>query len=67
MGYPNPDFAPLDSQRANELEFIIDKAADENQAVVIKSGKGLEGTKPADLISPSANTNSLVRFGHHYR
>lgn len=66
MGKQNTDFAPLDSQRADELEFIIDKAADQSQAVVIKSGKGLEGAKPAHLISPSANTNSLVRFGEHY-
>jgi hypothetical protein len=66
MGQRHPDFAPLDSRRANELEFIIDKAADESQAVVIKPGKGLEDAKPADLISPSANTNTLVRFGEHY-
>ena len=66
MGKQNTDFAPLDSKRADELEFIIDKAADENQAVVIQSGKGLEAARPVSLISPNTNTNSLVRFGEHY-
>jgi hypothetical protein len=66
MGKPNPDFAPLDSQRAQELEWVIDKAAQSKQVVVIDPDEGLMGAKPASLISPNANTNGLVRYGRHY-
>jgi hypothetical protein len=66
MGKPNADFAPLDPQRAQELEWVIDKAAQSKQVVVIDPDDGLTGAKPASLISPSANTNGLVRYGRHY-
>lgn len=66
MGKHNADFAPLDSQRAQELEWVIDKAAQSKQVVVIDPDEGLKGAKPVSLISPNANTNGLVRYGRHY-
>jgi hypothetical protein len=66
MGQRNPNFAPLDPQRAQELEWVIDKAAQSNQVVVIDPDEGLKGVKAMSLISPNANTNGLVRFGRHY-
>ena len=60
------DFAPLDPQRAQEIEFIIDKAAANREAVVMDPDQGVTGSIPASLISPAANTNALVRYGQHY-
>ena len=66
MGKPDLDFAPLEPERAKELEFIIDNAARGKQAVVIDPDQGVKGMQPLSLVSPSANTNALVRFGRHY-
>jgi hypothetical protein len=66
MGKPNTDFAPLDPERVKELEFIIDSAATDKQAVVIDADRGVAGAQPASLISPASNTNGLVRYGTHY-
>ena len=66
MGRPNSDFAPLDEARAQEIEFVIDKAARSREAVVIDPEVGVVGAKPATLISPNSNTNGLVRYGRHY-
>jgi hypothetical protein len=66
MGKHKSDFAPLDPQRAQELEWVIDQAAHSKQVVVIDPDEGLKGVKPTSLISPNANTNGLVRFGRHY-
>jgi apolipoprotein N-acyltransferase len=59
-------FAPLEPARAQELEFIIDHAANNKQAVVIDPDQGVKGAQPVSLISPNANTNGLVRYGCHY-
>ena len=66
MGRSNDDFAPLEPERAKELEFVIDNAARGKQAVVIEPDHGVAGAQPFSLVSPSANTNALVRFGRHY-
>ena len=58
--------APLEPERAEELEFIIDNAARSKQAVVIDPDQGVTGAQPVSLISPNANTNGLVRYGRHY-
>lgn len=62
----NPKFAPLEPERAQELEFIIDNAARSKQAVVIDPDQGVMGAQPVSLISPNASTNGLVRYGRHY-
>ena len=59
-------FAPLEPERARELEFIIDNASRSKQAVVIDPDKGIIGAQPVSLISPNASTNGLVRYGRHY-
>jgi len=66
MGKPNHDFAPLEMERAKELEFVIDQAASGKQAVVIDPDRGVMSVQPVSLISPNANTNALVRYGRHY-
>jgi len=60
------EFAPLETERAEELEFIINNAARSKQAVVIDPDQGVMGAQPVSLISPNANTNALVRYGRHY-
>ncbi|HEV2435687.1 MAG TPA: hypothetical protein VG077_06780 [Verrucomicrobiae bacterium] len=62
----NQKFAPLEPERAQELEFIIDNAARSKQAVVIDPDQGVRGAQPVSLISPNASTNGLVRYGRHY-
>lgn len=67
MGKTSMEYAPLDAQRAKELEFIIDKASHQSEAVVIDPSQGVMGSKSVSLISPNENTNALVRFGRHYQ
>ncbi len=62
----NQKFAPLEPERAQELEFIIDNAARSKQAVVIDPDQGVMGAQPVSLISPNSTTNGLVRYGRHY-
>ncbi len=64
MGKQHSDFTPLDPQRAQELEMIIDEAARRKEAVVIDPDVGVAGSTPANLVSPMAN--ALVRYGKHY-
>ena len=64
MGKQHSDFAPLDPERAQELEMIIDEAARRKDAVVIDPDVGVTSSKPTSLISPAAN--ALVRYGKHY-
>ena len=66
MGLDHPDFAPLEPERAKEIETIINKASRSKEAVVIDPDQGVIGAKPVNLISPSENTNALVRYGRHY-
>ena len=66
MGNKHSPFEPLDKEQADELEFIINKAASGAEAVVIDPQQGVTGAKPVNLISPNSNTNALVRYGRHY-
>lgn len=63
----NPEFAPLDLARAEELKRLINLAAGSKDAVVIDpNADGISDTVAVDLISPTDNTNALVRFQRHY-
>lgn len=66
MGKHNDAFAPLEPQQARELEFTINEAAKQGQAVIIDPNQGISGRKATSLISPTANTNGLVRYGRHF-
>lgn len=61
------EFAPLDVERAEELRDIINKAAQEKEAVTIDPDEeGITGSSSPDLLSPTENTNGLVRYRRHY-
>jgi hypothetical protein len=61
------EFAPLESERAEELRDVINKAAREREAIVIgPNERGITGSTRAELISPQENTNALVRYRRHY-
>ena len=61
------EFEPLEAERAEELRDIINRAAREEEAVVIEPEEGgVVGTSPVNLISPNENTNGLVRYQRHY-
>ena len=61
------EFAPLELDRATELQEIINEAAREKQAVLIDPDEeGLSGLAPSELISPNENVNGLVRYQRHY-
>ncbi len=63
-----PEFAPLDLERATELEEIINTAGQAKQPVFIDPDEeGITSPEPEDLISPNENTNGLVRYQRHYR
>jgi hypothetical protein len=67
MGKQNDTpFRPLPPQRADELEWTINKAADGQEAVIIDPDAGVTGTQPAGLISPNQATTGLVNYGRHY-
>lgn len=66
MGNQNSDFRPLEPERAKDLEFIINKATRDKEAIVIDPDSGVSGTKPVNLLSPNSKTNALVRYGRHY-
>ncbi len=62
-----PEFAPLDLERAEELEEIINGAARENKAVLLDSEEeGVTGSAPTELLSPNKRVNALVRYQRHY-
>lgn len=62
------EFAPLDLERALELEKMLNDAAECGDAVVIRSdGGGLESAVAKTLISPATDMNALVRYQRHYR
>ena len=67
MGQHKNPFTPLEPAQARELEFTIDEAAKRGQAVIIDPERGITGRQNADLISPSVNTNGLLRYGRHYQ
>ncbi len=61
------EFAPLEMERAQELQEIINSAAREDKAVVMDPAEeGITGAEQSDLISPNQNTNALVRYQRHY-
>ncbi len=61
------EFAPLDVERAKEIEEIVNRAAREQKAVIVDADEGgLTGSAATDLLSPSENTNALVRYQRHY-
>lgn len=61
------EFEPIELDRAEELRDIINRAGRESEAVMIEpTGRGITGASPVDLISPSENTNALVRYRRHY-
>jgi len=63
----DPEFAPLDTERAETLRDIINRTAREKNAVMIDPNeRGIDGGEPAELISPSHNVNGLVRYQRHY-
>ncbi len=62
-----PEFAPLERGRAEELENIINEAAQEKKAVLFDPDEGgITGSSLPELISPNENTNGLVRYQRHY-
>ncbi len=62
-----PEFEPLEFERAEELKTIINRAGRERQAIVIDpNDRGITGSSPVDLLSPSENINALVRYRRHY-
>jgi hypothetical protein len=61
------EFAPLEVERATELRDIINRAGQSREAVIIDpDDRGIVGSSPADLVSPSDDTNALMRFRRHY-
>ncbi len=61
------EFAPLEVERATELQEIINRAARDKRAVILDPDEdGVAGSAPAELISPNENTNALVRYQRHY-
>ncbi len=61
------EFAPLDMERAKELEEIVNRAALEQKAVIVDADEGgITGSAATELLSPSDNTNALVRYQRHY-
>ena len=61
------EFAPLEIERATELEEIINGAARDRRGVLIDpDDEGISGSTATPLISPNENTNVLVRYQRHY-
>lgn len=61
------EFEPLEMQRALDLREVINRAAREQKAVVVDPDEGgVIAAASTDLISPSENTNALVRYQRHY-
>ncbi len=61
------EFAPLEMERAEELQEIINSAAREDKAVIMDPAEeGITAAEQSDLISPNQNTNALVRYQRHY-
>ncbi len=62
-----PEFAPLEIERAEELQEIINGAAREKNAVVVDPEEGGVLTSEApELISPNKKVNALVRYQRHF-
>ena len=62
------EFAPLEVDRATELEETINTAGRGTSVLFIDPDEqGIGGSTEADLIAPAENTNALVRYQRHYR
>ena len=62
----DPTFEPLPQQKAAELQWTINKAERNGEAVVIDPDRGVVGSAPVNLISGNENTTGLVRYGRHF-
>jgi len=62
----DPMFKALPREKAAELEWTINEAEREGEAVVIDPDRGVVGSTPVNLLSPNANTTGLVRYGRHF-
>ncbi len=61
------EFAPLDLERATELRDVINRAAQDDEAVIIDpEERGIIGSSPTDRIAPGSDTNALKRYQRHY-
>ncbi len=61
------EFAPLEIDRAKELEELINGAARERKGLIIDPDEGgVSGTTETTLLSPNSKTNALVRYQRHY-
>ncbi len=61
------EFEPLEIDRAEELRDIINRAGREKEALVIDPEEdGVTEALPTGMITPSENTNALVRYRRHY-
>jgi hypothetical protein len=61
------EFAPLELDRATELQEVINRAAREKKAVTINPDRGgVTGAEAGELISPTEKVNGLVRYQRHY-
>jgi len=59
------EFAPLDLELALELEQILNDASARGEAVIVQPD-GISGSADAGLLSPTEDTNGLVRYQRHY-
>ncbi len=60
-------FEPLELDRANELNDLINQAGESRQAVVIDpEEEGLTGLTPPETNPPEERLNGLARFQRHY-
>ena len=67
MKSTSTEFAPLNLERAEELNDIINRAGAHREAVILDpEDRGIASAAPTDLISPNENTNALVRYQRHY-
>ena len=67
MKTASSEFAPLEMERASELEEIINRAGRERGAVIIDPDEaGITGPGVTELISENDRTNALARYQRHY-
>ena len=62
----DPSFAPIDLERATELEALINRAGRDNSVLVVDPDQGVQGVRrPAD-ISPDEGTVGISRFRTYF-
>ena len=67
MGRDYVEFAPLETERAQKLQNIINRASRDSEAVIINPAEGVSDSAVVDLISPTEKANGLVRYQRHYQ